>query len=272
MTQVDGDMAGLRGRLNEIIFGYDTPAGRTFDVMLILAIVLSVVAVMLDSVDGIHADWGSQLYQLELVFTGLFTLEYLVRLYCARHRARYAFSFYGLVDLLSVLPTYLALVIPGANTLLIIRVFRVLRVFRILRLLELSDASRRLLDAILNAGPKVFVFFATLMGIVTVFGALMYLIEGPAHGFTSIPRSVYWAIVTMTTVGYGDISPQTPLGQALASFVMLLGYSVIAVPTGILTSEMVRQKHSRQCQKCGARDHDGNARYCKHCGQDLNAE
>lgn len=256
----------LKEKLNEVIFGYSTPAGRAFDVCLIVAIMLSVLAVMLDSVAGIHLRWQQELAFAEWAFTGLFTLEYLARLYCTQSRRKYLFSFYGLVDLLSIMPTYLALIIPGANTLLIVRVLRVLRVFRILKLMEYSEASRRLISAIVQSGPKIFVFFASLLGTITVFGALMYLIEGPQNGFTSIPRSMYWAVVTMTTVGYGDISPQTPLGQAVASVVMLLGYSVIAVPTGILTNEMAKQRYSKLCNECGRGGHEPDARFCRHCG------
>ncbi|MED5524108.1 ion transporter [Gallaecimonas pentaromativorans] len=256
----------LKEKLNEIIFGYSTPAGRAFDLCLILAIVFSVLAVMLDSVAGIHQHWRVELAAAEWFFTGLFTLEYLTRLYCCSNRWRYLFSFYGLVDLLSITPTYLALLIPGANTLLIVRILRVLRVFRILKLMEYSTASQRLVQALVQSGPKIFVFFASLLGTVTVFGALMYLIEGPENGFTSIPRSMYWAIVTMTTVGYGDISPHTPLGQALASIVMLLGYSVIAVPTGILTNELARQRYSKTCHQCGRGGHEPDSHFCRHCG------
>ncbi|WP_406663344.1 ion transporter [Gallaecimonas sp. GXIMD1310] len=259
----------LKDKLNEIIFGYSTPAGKAFDVVLIVAIVLSVLAVALDSVASIHYHWAGALAVLEWSFTVLFSLEYAARLYCSYHRRRYVFSFYGLVDLLSILPTYLALVLPGANTLLIVRVLRVLRVFRILKLIEYSEASRRLITAVVQSGPKIFVFFASLIGAITVFGALMYLIEGPEHGFTSIPRSMYWAVVTMTTVGYGDISPQTPLGQTIASIVMLLGYSVIAVPTGILTNELAKQRYSRQCHHCGRDGHDADARFCRFCGTRL---
>ncbi|WKE64149.1 ion transporter [Gallaecimonas kandeliae] len=259
----------LKAKLNEIIFGYSTPAGRAFDIVLIIAIVLSVMAVMLDSVAGFHLRFKETLSLLEWGFTALFTLEYLARFYCTQERRRYALSFYGLVDLLSILPSYLALLLPGANTLLIVRVLRVLRIFRILKLMEYSDASKRLISALVQSAPKIFVFFASLLGTITVFGALMYLIEGPEHGFTSIPRSMYWAVVTMTTVGYGDISPQTPLGQAVASVVMLLGYSVIAVPTGILTNEMAKQRYSRACPACGQSGHEPDARFCSQCGAKL---
>ncbi|WP_115718292.1 ion transporter [Gallaecimonas mangrovi] len=259
----------LKDKLNDIIFGYSTPGGRAFDLCLIIAIVVSVVAVMLDSVAPIHHQWKVELAAAEWFFTGLFTLEYLARFYCAQNRWRYLFSFYGLVDLLSIIPTYLALLVPGASTLLIVRILRVLRVFRILKLMEYSNASQRLVQAIIQSGPKIFVFFASLLGLVTVFGALMYLIEGPENGFTSIPRSMYWAIVTMTTVGYGDISPHTPLGQALASVVMLLGYSVIAVPTGILTNELAKQRYSKTCPSCGREGHEPDSRFCRHCGARL---
>lgn len=264
-----------RDRLYEIIFEADTPVGKWFDLVLIVVILLSVLTVMLDSVASIQARYGRWLYALEWLFTILFTVEYILRLLCVRNIRRYATSFFGIVDLLAILPTYLNLVVFGTRYLLVVRLFRVLRIFRILKLGQYTKEAGVLRAALYASQRKIVVFLCFVLTLVVIIGSLMYLIEGPANsGFTSIPQSVYWAIVTLTTVGYGDISPQTPLGQFLASIVMILGYSIIAVPTGIVTVEwsqatMRKQTPARACPTCGAPGHDADARYCKFCGADL---
>jgi voltage-gated potassium channel len=263
----------VRARLHEIIFEADTRGGRLFDVLLIWTILLSVVAVMLNSVAAVRARHGDALTVAEWVFTVLFTLEYLLRLWCIGKPARYATSFFGLVDLLAILPTYLDLLLPGSHYLLVIRILRVLRIFRVLKLVQYIDEAQLMLRALRSGGRKIMVFFSAVITLVVVFGSLMYVIEGADHGFTSIPRSIYWAIVTMTTVGYGDISPQTALGQTIAAIVMLMGFTIIAVPTGIVASEMSRvtprQVSTQACRECAAEGHDADASYCKKCGARL---
>lgn len=265
---------GWRDRAFEIIFKVDTPAGRWFDVALIAAIVISVAAVMVDSVEAWHRRWAAGLLYTEWLFTVLFTLEYLLRLACVRSPRRYALSFFGLVDLLSILPTYLSALIPGANYLLVIRVLRILRIFRVLKLLRYLGEANYLLEALHSSRRKITVFLVTVFTLAVVFGSVMYLVEGPEHGFTSIPRSVYWAIVTLTTVGYGDISPHTAPGQAIAALVMILGYAIIAVPTGIYVaelSEVMRRppEAGAVCEACGERHHQDDAVYCRLCGAPL---
>lgn len=263
----------LRLRLRHIIFGTNTPAGRLFDQLLIITIIASVIAVMLDSVQEIHAQYGDLLYALEWGFTLIFTVEYLVRLWTSDRPGRYAFSFYGVVDLLSVLPTYISLVAPGANYLLTIRILRVLRIFRVMRLLSFMSEANFLIRALARARRKIAVFLFTVLVVMISFGSLMYVIEGPDNGFTSIPRSIYWAIVTVTTVGYGDITPHTILGQAIAALAMITGYAIIAVPTGIVTAEittaMHRDRFSRECPNCHLHEHERDARHCKRCGEKL---
>jgi voltage-gated potassium channel len=266
-----------RARLHEIIFEADTPGGRAFDLLLIWSILLSVLAVMLDSVAPIRARHGALLVRLEWGFTILFTVEYVLRLSCIGRPRRYATSFYGVVDLLAIIPTYLSLVFPGSQYLLVIRILRVLRIFRVLKLVQYLDEANVMLRALRASRRKIAVFFFTVLTLVVVFGAVMYLIEGAEHGFDSIPRSLYWAIVTMTTVGYGDISPQTPVGQALAAVVMVLGFAIIAVPTGIVASEMTRAEgggprrpvSTQVCPQCSLEGHDPDARFCKGCGARL---
>jgi voltage-gated potassium channel len=268
-------LSPLRARLHEIIFEAHTPAGKAFDVALLLAITLSIVVVMLESVAAIREGYGWQLYLLEWFFTVLFTVEYVVRLACVRYPVRYARSFFGIIDLLAVLPTYLSLLVVGAQSLLVIRVIRLLRIFRIFKLTRYLGEARTLTIALRSSRPKIVVFLGAVLSVVTIVGALMYLIEGPESGFTSIPRAVYWAIVTMTTVGYGDIAPRTVIGQTLAAFVMILGYAIIAVPTGIVSAELVEaaRRHGGQspeaCPGCGAEGHDHDAEHCKHCGTKL---
>jgi len=259
-----------RERIHEIIFEADTPAGKAFDVSLLVLIILSVVAVMLESTDTVAARYGDELRTFEWVVTILFTIEYLLRLYCVRRPARYARSFFGIVDLLAILPTYLSLFIPGAQSLLVIRALRLLRVFRVLKLAHFVGEASELTAALRASARKIIVFLGAVLTIVVIVGSIMYLIEGEANGFTSIPVSIYWAIVTMTTVGYGDIAPQTPLGKILASAIMIMGYGIIAVPTGIVSVELAgvtRKKINTQaCPDCGVSGHDHDAVHCKYCG------
>lgn len=262
-----------RHRLHEIIFESDTYAGRLFDIVLLLAIVLSVIAVMLESVPIIEASYGTVLRVAEWVFTILFTIEYLVRIVTLKRPKYYIFSFYGLIDLLSVLPTYLSLLFSGTQALIVIRIFRLLRVFRILKLIRFLGEANILIRALKDSLPKIIVFLVAIVCIATIMGTTMYLVEGPEHGFKSIPMSVYWAVVTLTTVGYGDISPQTPLGQSIATILMVMGYGIIAVPTGIVTAHLTRRNleavDSPACPGCGNEHHDIDARFCKKCGASL---
>lgn len=274
MDRAERPLAPWRERLREVIFEADTSAGRLFDLGLLVAIVASVLAVMLESVRSIRQTWGPVLYAVEWLLTGAFTVEYLLRLLCVRQPLAYARSFYGVVDLLATLPSWLALVLPGAQTLLIVRALRLLRIFRILKLGEFLAESRLITHALRASQRKITVFLGFVLVLVLLIGSLAYLIEGERHGFTSIPVGIYWAIVTLTTVGYGDISPVTPLGQLLASAVMILGYAIIAVPTGIVTSEMIRDlrprpETSQACPSCGVQGHLPDATYCRCCGERL---
>ena len=263
----------VRARLHEIIFEADTPAGRFFDLALIWCIIASVLAVMLDSIALVRTEHGELLGRIEWFLTILFTIEYLLRLWCIGKPLKYAASFYGVVDLLAILPTFLSLFFPGSRYLLVIRILRLLRIFRVLKLVQFLDEAQSMTLALRASGRKLAVFFATVMSLVVVFGSVMYVIEGEANGFTSIPRSIYWAIVTMTTVGYGDISPQTALGQAIASVIMLIGFTIIAVPTGIVASEMTKVGNlpvsTQVCPECAAEGHSADARHCKMCGEML---
>ncbi|MDF0535471.1 ion transporter [Shewanella yunxiaonensis] len=276
MTQEHQDSTSpLRLKLRTIIFGTDTPAGRAFDIALIVCIILSVALVFLDTVQPVHRQYGQIILGFEWFFTIVFTIEYGVRLYSSANPLKYAYSFYGLVDLLSVLPSYLALFVPGANLTLVIRVLRLFRIFRVLKLLRYLSEGNMLLRAMMQSSRKVFIFFFSVSLIIMVLSAVMYVVEGPANGFSSIPKSVYWTIVTITTVGYGDITPKTPLGQAIAAFTMLLGYSIIAIPTGILTAEIGQEigrvRDLRRCANCLKTGHDHYANYCSHCGSELEA-
>ena len=266
--------ATWRTRLHEVIFEADTPAGRTFDVVLLWLIVGSIAAVMLESVASVKATHGTSLRAAEWFFTSLFSVEYALRLLAVRRPLHYARSFFGVVDLLAVLPSYVGLLVPGAHSLLVIRGLRLLRIFRVLKLGRYLGEANVLLTALRSSRAKITVFLGTVLTVVVILGTLMYLIEGEANGFTSIPRAVYWAIVTMTTVGYGDIAPKTVPGQALAALVMILGYSVIAVPTGIVSAEIAqamggRTVSTQSCPACGAEGHDTDARHCKYCGTQL---
>ncbi|MEM1435704.1 MAG: ion transporter [Pseudomonadota bacterium] len=263
----------LRDRTRIIIFEAETPAGAAFDIALIIAILASVVAIMLDTVDVIHERYGAVLMVTEWVFTVLFTIEYLVRLWCIREPLRYARSFFGLIDLLCLLPTYIGFFFVGAQNLLVIRILRVLRIFRVLRMVRYVNEANFLLEALKASRRKITVFISTVFALVVIFGSLMYLIEGTENGFTSIPKSVYWAVITLTTVGYGDLTPVTPLGQAVSTLVMVLGYGIIAVPTGIITMEMTqaqqRRNTTRVCAACSAEGHARDARFCYRCGAEL---
>jgi len=264
---------GWRSRLHEVIFEADTLAGRAFDLILILSIILSVLAVVLDTVASVHDRWGDTLYLAEWAFTILFTIEYILRIVSVRQPRRYILSFFGLVDLLAILPTYLSVFVPGSQYLLVIRLLRVLRIFRVLKLATYIGEAKLLTTALRHSRRKITVFLFTVITLAIILGSLMYLIEGEQSGFTSIPQAVYWAIVTLTTVGYGDVSPITPLGKALAAIIMIMGYGIIAVPTGIVTVELSRATAksvtSIACESCGGEGHDFNAVHCKHCGAKL---
>ena len=265
----------LRARVRSVIFESETPAGRRFDILLIVAILVSVSVVFLDSVPGLQERWGALFYSIEWGFTLLFTFEYMIRLWCIERPGLYARSFYGIVDLLGVLPTYLSLVFVDTQYMTVIRILRVLRVFRVLRMVRWVGEASYLLEAMQASRRKIMVFLFAILMMVTVFGSLLYVIEGPKAGYTSIPASIYWAIVTLTTVGYGDIVPATALGKVLASVIMISGYAIIAVPTGIVTVElnqaMQRQANTRTCPVCSAEGHSQQANYCWRCGSALYA-
>ena len=268
---------GLRTRIFEIIFESDSPLAKGFDIALIVAILASVAVVLLDSVPSLHARYANVFWTLEWIFTIAFTLEYCLRLYSLDRPLIYARSFYGVIDLLSVLPTWLSFFLPGAQPLLVVRVLRVLRLFRVLRLMEFVGEGEMLLQAMHRSKRKILLFLSSVVMIVTVFGSLIYLIEPAEAGFTSIPRAMYWGVVTLTTVGYGDIAPVTPLGQFVSAIMMVIGYSIIAVPTGVFSAEVIRamrkEKQSNEaCPGCGTEGHDHDAKYCKNCGDWLDEE
>lgn len=272
----DKNPAVWRIRLHEIIFEADTPTGKIFDIGLIIAIILSIIAVMFDSVAEVRAEHGKALYAIEWFFTLLFTAEYVARIISLGKPVLYIRSFYGLVDLVAILPTYLSLLLPGSQYLMVIRVLRLLRIFRVLKLAQYLNEAEILLKAMRASARKIAVFLFAVLSMVLIFGSLLYLIEGDENGFTSIGVSCYWAITTLTTVGYGDLSPQSPLGRAVASIIMVMGYGVIAVPTGIVTAELVapfKGKISTQaCPDCGGEKHSYDAVFCKYCGTRLDAE
>nr|WP_307727923.1 ion transporter [Massilia terrae] len=261
----------------DVIFESDTPAGRRFDIALVFAILLSILVVVLDSVPHLHQAYEGTLNALEWAFTGLFTAEYLARLWCVRRPWRYASGFFGIVDLLSVLPTYFSLLVPGSALLLDIRILRLLRVFRIFKLTLYVAEYMRLGEALYASRRKIMVFLSAVVMAILVLGTVMYVVEGPRNGFTSIPVSMYWATVTMTTVGYGDITPHTNIGKFIASFMMLLGWGTLAVPTGIVTAEMTLRGRAawppapdgRACPGCGSGGHAADARFCQDCGARL---
>ncbi|MBC3362498.1 ion transporter [Pseudomonas sp. SWRI154] len=262
-----------RERLYVIIFQTDTVAGRRFDSALLLIILASLVIVMLDSIDSVHKNYATLLAAIEWGFTFIFIVEYGLRLYCSPKPLRYAFSFYGLVDLLAIVPGILALYYSDAQYLLIVRIIRMLRIFRVLKLSPYLKQANYLLAALRGSKQKIIVFLVSVSTLVTVFGTLMYVIEGPEHGFTSIPKGIYWAIVTLTTVGFGDIVPKTPLGQVVSSLVMITGYSIIAVPTGIFTAELANAMRGDQlkhdCPVCSKNNHEHGAAFCSRCGNAL---
>ncbi len=268
--------SGWRNHWYRLIYHHDTPAERNFDLVLIVAILTSVVVVLVDSVTSVKATWYGALYIAEWVFTILFTIEYALRMLTVRKPLRYATSFFGVIDLLAILPTYLSLIFVGGNYLAVIRVLRLLRIFRVLKLVEYSSEAGVLVSSLLRSRRKIFIFICTLITIVIIFGALMYVIEGPEHGFTSIPTAMYWAVVTMATVGYGDLAPATALGRLITSVLVLIGYSIIAVPTGIYTAELAstlkpKRRHVR-CKECGLPEHEIDAWHCRRCGIALPSE
>nr|WP_319997986.1 ion transporter [uncultured Draconibacterium sp.] len=268
-------MDKTKEKIYEIIFEADTAGGKLFDVALLFIIIVSVALVLLESVPAIRDSHYLLLHILEWCITIIFSIEYFLRVAIVKKPLRYIFSFYGIIDLLSVLPTYIGLVVVGSHSLVVIRILRLLRVFRILKLTRYTEAGRSLAKALWNSREKISVFIFFVSMLVIIIGTVMYLVEGPQHGFTSIPRGIYWAIVTLTTVGYGDISPGTPLGQFLASIVMIMGYAIIAVPTGIVTAEIINptsEKNTQVCPQCLHPSHDDDAVFCKKCGSRLNPE
>ncbi len=259
--------------IHEIIFEADTPAGKTFDVVLLIVIIASVIAVMLETVTEIQVHFGKFLIVLEWLFTIFFTIEYVLRLYCVYNPKKYATSFFGIIDLLAILPTYISILVPGTHSLLVIRALRLLRIFRIFKLAKFIKESSLILKAMRASRAKITVFLIFVLLVVIIMGAVMYLVEGGQNSeFSSIPRSIYWAIVTLTTVGYGDISPNTAFGQLIAAAIMIMGYAVIAVPTGIVSAEFINQNeevavNTWACRHCGQEGHDDDATYCKYCGE-----
>lgn len=261
-------------QVHEVIYESETKAGKIFDICLLAFILMSIMVVMLDSVSELHARYGNTFYALEWFFTIVFTLEYILRLVCIRRPWKYVFSALGIIDLLAIIPSYLSVIFMGTQSLIVFRALRLLRIFRIFRLVHFLSEIQFLSTAIISSLRKVSIFILFVLTTVVILGSVIYLVEGPEHGFSSIPQSVYWAIVTITTVGYGDIAPATALGKFIASFIMLLGYGIIAVPTGIVTTEMAiaaknRGKGNRACPSCGREGHEHDARHCKYCGAEL---
>ncbi|MFC2120778.1 ion transporter [Bacteroidota bacterium] len=265
---------GLRKKLYEIIFEADTKAGKLFDIILLIVIIISVAFVMLESIPVINNDYGNILKNAEWTITILFTLEYILRIIIVKNSFAYIKSFYGIIDLMAILPTYLGIFIIGTQGLIVIRALRLFRVFRIFKLTRYTAAGKTIMTALKNSGAKIGVFLFGILMVIIILGTIMYLVEGEENGFTSIPKSVYWAIVTITTVGYGDISPQTPIGQVLAGIAMILGYAIIAVPTGIIiaefTIEKLRKQNTEVCPYCLKEGHDNDAKCCNNCGKQLN--
>ena len=271
----NGKLTGKRLQLYNIVFESDTPAGKTYDILLLFCILVSVIVVSLESVPGLPGSYDKWLVGLEWFFTIIFSFDYGVRIWIVTNKRKYIFSFFGIIDLLSILPTYIGLFFGGAQSLMVIRSIRLLRIFRIFKLSRYVGEGQNIARALKASRYKIIVFLVTVLTSVIITGTIMYLVEGPAHGFTSIPKSIYWSIVTMTTVGYGDIAPQTALGQTLASMIMIMGYGIIAVPTGIVSAEMVFQKNKEMittqvCPHCLKEGHDVDAIYCKFCSGKLN--
>lgn len=263
-----------RAKLHEIIFEADTKAGKRFDIFILWAIILSVAVVMLESVNYIREDYGIILLVIEWFFTILFTIEYIARILTVKKPLKYIFSFFGLVDLLSILPSFIGLVFTETHSLRVIRILRLMRIFRVLKLFGFLKQAKVLRDAMRASKQKIMIFLLSVLLIVVILGTIMYIIETPEAGFTSIPRSIYWAIVTLTTVGYGDIAPASALGQTVASLVMIMGYAIIAVPTGIVTSEIIKgdgstSTNTQACKACSREGHDDDAEFCKYCGDQL---
>jgi voltage-gated potassium channel len=263
----------LRKQLFEIIFEADTPAGKLFDICLLITIVLSIITVICESVPHLRINYALFFLTLEWIFTTIFLIEYILRIYASNHRAKYIFSFFGLIDLMAILPAFLGIFVTGAHSFMIIRAFRLLRVFRVLKISRYSNAGEILLTALKASREKIGVFLFTILTTILLIGTLMYLIEGERNGFTSIPKSIYWAIVTITTVGYGDLTPNTALGQFFSGLLMILGYAIIAVPTGIISVEVARSEKKKSlfktCPECKAADQGIKAKFCYNCGAQL---
>ncbi|WP_340122761.1 ion transporter [Methylobacter svalbardensis] len=266
----------FRHTLYQIIYQANTPAGKGFDIALMILILISVLTITLDSVADISQRYGEQLATAEWVFTTLFTVEYILRIFCIHRPIKYIISFYGLIDLLAIVPSYLGIFISDSHYLQVIRILRVLRIFRVLKLVRFINQSNLLINALMASRLKITIFMFTISTLLVIFGSAMYLIEGPEHGFANIPVSIYWAVVTLTTVGFGDITPQTDLGRAISAVVMISGYTIIAVPTGIFTAELSQEMKrqntrvdERVCSKCRKIGHEMEANYCRICGTEL---
>jgi len=269
MAKVESvSQASRKERIHQVIFEADTPSGKFFDIALLLAILASILTVSLESVDSIDQAYHSELRLFEWAITILFTLEYLLRLYSTKKSQKYATSFFGIIDLIAIIPTYLSLIIPGAQSLLIVRALRLLRMFRVLKLSRYIGEGEVLFEALLQSRTRIIIFLFTVTILGFISGAMMYLLEGPTNGFTSIPQSVYWSLTTITGTGYGDTVPSTPVGKLLAVVIMVLGYSLIIVPTGIVSSELMKlgEVDTRACSSCSRDGHDRNAKHCKFCG------
>lgn len=266
--------AKLRHRLHTVIYEADTPAGKLFDLILLALIVISIVAVMLESVAAVRALYGQELVIIEWIITIFFTIEYLGRIVAVRRPLSYIFSLYGIIDLLALLPGYIDLFFPGLHFLVSLRALRLLRIFRILKLMHFVGAGNQLIEALKRSRTKIFVFLFAVIVICVMLGTVMYLVEGPENGFTSIPMSIYWTIVTLTTVGFGDITPQTALGQLISVVIMILGYGIIAVPTGLVGAQLMTggelSANTQKCPNCNADHHRDDAKYCYSCGHSLN--
>lgn len=263
-----------KAKIHEVVYESDTPAGKTFDVVLLGLILFSVTIVVLDSMPRFHGIFGKSFYIIEWVLTIIFTIEYILRILAIRHPVKYVFSFLGIIDLLAIIPTYLSLFFIGSQSLVVVRALRILRVFRIFKLNHYVSELKFLTVAIGSSLRKISIFLLFVLTLVIIMGSIMYVVEAGKNGFTSIPQSIYWAIVTITTVGYGDVSPVTPLGKAFASLIMLIGYAIIAVPTGIVTTEMAiaarnKEQSDEVCPGCGKEGHDKDAMFCKRCGHAL---
>lgn len=273
-TTVQTGKRSWQAKLHDVVYETNTAAGKTFDIVLLILILVSIVVVMLDSMPSLRVKYGHLFFVLEWIFTVLFTIEYILRLICIRKPWRYVSSSLGIIDLLAIIPSYLSFFVAGAQSLLVLRALRLLRVFRIFKLSHFLSEMQFLGSAVRGSLKKISIFMLIVLSVVIILGSVMYLIEGGKNGFNSIPESIYWAIVTITTVGYGDIAPTTPLGKFFASVIMFIGYGIIAVPTGIVTTEMVmksREKghHAEVCPSCGREGHDADAVHCKWCGEKL---